>query len=213
MPIMAKTSRAIEAQPVNDSYGSLAGTNDVEMVRVIPPRSGLRARIAGFQYLPGATAHTITVMPALAAAVVASEAAAAQAVLSVTNIPTSPFNSGLLAAADWLCVMDENGSWGGYKIASISGNDITVVVSVGEAGASGFSEKIPKDGTVYFHFASGDHPNRQFLTVASTLFTINGENSAGGSALGDNEPILIHSPNTTNAGNLKWVNFVYVGGV
>lgn len=187
---------------INDCYGSLTQTAGTAITRVIPPREGARACVGNFKYVPAATAHTITMMVVLAEVTVISEAAASQAVVSLSAIPTAADGS-ILAANDYLILQYEDGSWNAHLVSSLSGTAVTVGTS--------FSQKIPKSSRAFFMGAPADHTSRQFLTIASTAYDFVASDfriRAATSAL-PNQPILVHSNNATNAGNLHHLSYYY----
>jgi len=190
-----------DAAPVNDAYGSLTQTAGTAIVRVVPPRSGLRARVSALTYTAGTTAHTVYVMPAVDEGTVTSDAAAAQAVVAV-NKTFANFDGSVAAASDYLTTQDEDGTWNSHVVSSVSGLNITV--------SANFAKKVVKGTKIFFHGASSDHTDRGFLVDASTTASFGGNEWAGcGTAYKNGQTILVYSANGTAAGNLKTLSYVF----
>lgn len=197
---------AVLAEPVADGYGTITAAINTVITRVCPPKKGFYSRVNGLQYDNGATEHTLTMMVMIKKVKVASEAAKTQAVLVVDALPTN-YDGSAFAADDWLIVVDELGIYGAYKIASVSGLSITITTSVGSAGASGFVNKIPKGAFVWLMGAPADHSTRQYKMKASAVTTFPESRSGYCTSPGQNEPLLIHSDNTTAAAKWTYLNF------
>ena len=191
----------VMGNPVNDCYGSLTAAIATEITRIIPPHSEGRACVGNFAYLPAGTAHLLTIMVTVEETIVSSDAAASQAVVPFANLPES-YDGGQIAAGDWVILQHEDGTYGAYKVSSLSGKNVTM--------SSNLTMKVLQNSKVFFMGAPGDHVNRQFQTVANTLFTFIASDfriRAGTSKKGT--PILFHSPNGTAAGSLQYLSYYY----
>lgn len=204
MPAYLSSRLAYNDQPVNDCYGNKTASLDVPITRVIPPRTGARAKVASWRYTAAGTAHTLTMMPALDSAKVATEAAVSATTLTVDDQLVG-LDGGVIAAADWIVVQLEDGTWVTATVSSVSGNIITV------AAAFSATKKVLKNSKVYFMGAPADHTDRQFVLTASTSTEFIGSDLrvCSGTAAMNDEPLLVHVDNITAAGNLRWVAYVY----
>ena len=119
MPGMAKKGTGESTVWLNDCYGSLAQTAGTIISRLVPPNPGLRSMVLAIDYLPAATAHTITILTSQAKTTISTDAASGQADIVLTQMP-SLFNGGLTAANDYVVVRHEDYTWGTYVISSIS---------------------------------------------------------------------------------------------
>lgn len=202
MPILStSTGSATTGVPVNDAYGSKTETAGTAILRVIPPRAGHRAWVSGFLYRPGATAHTVTFLTAVAVTTATEAAESGQAVLKLASLNYAPDGSAV-ANTDYFVVQHSDGTYDAYLYSSASGLSVTM--------ATNLSADVAAGATVWYMAAPGDHANRQYLTVASADFSATGsEKTRIATARANGEPILVHVDNATNAGNLKWVAYSY----
>lgn len=191
----------VVGNPVNDCYGSLTAAIATEITRIIPPHPTARACVGSWSYLPAGTAHLLTLMVTVAETIATSEAAAGQAVVAFGSLPDS-YDGGQIAANDWVIMQHEDGTYGAYKVSSISGKNVTM--------SSNLTKKVLINTKIYFMGAPGDHVNRQFQTVASTQYKFDASDFRVRAATGrTGTPILFHSPNATAAGTLQHLNYYY----
>ena len=202
----AVTAAAAVAETPGDGYGSQTQTAGTEILRVCPPKAGRFTRVHAWVYDNGATAHTLTLMVPLDKTQVASDAAAGQAVIKLKKAPVDA-SGNKIAANDYIVVKDENGIFGVYKVASVSGTSVTITASIGAADGSGFVNKILADSAVWFFGTTADHDKRNFTMKASAVTTM--PDAINGWATSPNkfEPIVVHSNNATNAGILVGVSY------
>jgi len=193
---------SLSATFVNDAYGSKTETADTVILRVVPARVGARATVLSWAYKSGTTAHTLTFLTCMDETTVSSDAASGQAVVNVARVPTAGDGS-LLAANDFAVLQHEDGTWGGYKVSSISGLAVTFTGNL--------TAKVLKGTKFFFHAAPGDHSDRAVSTVASTEHIFGGGDSrhVACAATKKGQPILIHSNNATAAGVLRWLGYGY----
>lgn len=201
----AEGGRSASSTP-GDGYGSKTTSAGTEFMRVAPPKAGAYTRINSLIYEAGATAHTVTMMVPIRKVKVATDAAAGQAVIRLSAVPVD-LDGNKIAANDFLVVKDEAGIFGAYKVASVSGNSITITTSVGSADGSGFVNKVLANSAVWFYGATGDHPDRQITMKASTITTLPDAANGWATTSGRFEPIIVHSNNATNAGTLVAVSY------
>lgn len=191
-------------QPVNGVFGNRTQTAGTEILRVISPRENARAKIASWRYTAAATAHTLTFMTAQDVAAAAMDVAATATAIT-TDTPLTGLDGGIVAANDFIITQLENGGWVVAKVSSVSGLTITV--------AAQFSAtlKVLKDARVFLMGAIADHTDRQFAIPANTTVEFKGKDLrvCACTAAMDNEPILAHSANATDAGALNWMAYVY----
>lgn len=205
IPVSTSTGTAAGV-PIGDGFMSKTETAGTAITRVVPARGGEWGFVTGFNYRPAATAHTLTFLTEQSRTTVATEAAAAGATITVNGLPDA-FDDAVLANTDWLVVVDEFGYQLAYLISSVAGS----VITVGTPAA--LTTKLLAGSIVYLMGTPADHANRQFLTVASADNPFYGNKdmrAATSSRTGS--PILVHSDNATNAGNLKWLSYSYTYG-
>lgn len=195
-------SGALTGNPVNDAYGTKTAAFDTEFTRLIPPRAGFRARASGAIYTAGTTAHTLSFMNVLGSTTVSTDAAAAQAVVAFTALPTAPDGS-VIAAGDWVVLQQEDSTWVAHKVSSLSGLNVTMTANL--------AKKVKANTTVFFLGAPADHADRQYTVLASQTLNLVGSDTRLGlaTAAADGQPILVHSNNVTAAGYLQWLGFTY----
>lgn len=205
MPVITESGMVggvLTGEFLNDCYGSLTQTAGTVITRTIPPNSGGRACIGWLSYDCSTTAHTLTVMVAMSEVAASSEAASGQAVVNLSSIPTA-FDGSILAANDFMIVQHEDGSWNEYKVSSLSGLAVTF--------SSNLTGKVLKSSRIFFMGAPADHTTRRFTMKASTITTLVGGDFRihfGASTL-PNQPLLVHSDNSTAAGTLTGLAYYY----
>lgn len=195
--------------PTGDGYGSKTLSLGVPIVLVCPPKAGKYTRLDYIQYLPAGTAHTITAMVTLFSTSVATDVALNGTTITGKQPLSATEAGGAAAAGDWIVTIDQNGKYVVYQIASVTGavNTITTTSDYGDANGTGVSSIIEQDAPLYFMGAPGNHSKRQFLTVASTLFTVAPPLGGIATATRKNQPILVHSDNATAAGSFKAITY------
>lgn len=218
-PSAVRLARTTAGVFIGDSVTGVTAAGGTPFHTPCPPRAGARARITIVKYINGATAHTLTMMPALCRTLVAADALGAGTVVSVQSLPTYPDGT-LPAAGDFFVVQHDNGDWRSHEISSISGFSITAsaafpAVNLG-GGISAFRSgsfisplhlpPIPTTGQLFFHGAPADHPDKQFAMSVSNSPPNDLYNSQGGwcKSLLNGDPIVMHSNNATNAGVLTF---------
>lgn len=202
MPLSV-TTPGTDLTPINDCYGSQTVAFGTAMLRLVPPGPATaRACVGTYGYTPAGTAHTMTMMPAISLVSCSTDAAAAQAVISLTQNPTA-FDGTIIAANDFISFQNEDGSYSYGKVSSVSGLNITLTASL--------SKKVLKNAPVWFHGAPSDHTDRAFTMNASILNTFVGGDFRlrACSALAKGEPILVHVDNVTATGVWNWLGYYY----
>lgn len=218
-PSAVKLARTSAGVFIGDSVTGVTAAGGTPFHTPVPPRAGARAKITIVKYINGATAHVLTMMPALARTFVMADALGAGTVVSVQALPTYPDGT-LPAAGDFIVVQHDNGDWRSHEIGSISGFSITVTAAFPAVAAGGgisaprtgsfvqplHLPPIPLTGQLFFMGAAADHPDKQFAMTAANSPPNDLYNSTGGwcKSLLNGDPILMHSNNATNAGVLTF---------
>jgi hypothetical protein len=191
-------------EPLNDSYMSLTQTAGTEITRLVWPRKNCWSKVGFALYTAGATAHTLSFCPTVGDELFCTEKAeSGQAVLKVNKLNTDP-SGGAVANTDWFSVQHEDGTYGEYKVSSVSGFAITFTGNL--------SKDVLTKARVFYHAAPADHAtNRAFLTTASVDNTLPGDGQRAQACISTQKdhPILVVSNNATNAGNLRMLSFSY----
>lgn len=186
--------------PPPGAYGSLTQTAGTPIIRPIPPRSKKRARVDSFFYKAGANAHILTVMPALRIVTLVVQANSGQKDITLPTMPTLP-SGDVLANTDYITYRLQDGSWTWSKIASISGNVLTLVDNI--------LQNIITGRRIFIHGSAADHVNRQFSCPATTEMRVGAGDGDCGSADDMNESILVIVDNVTAAGTLFQLAYSY----
>jgi hypothetical protein len=197
------TSRSSSVTPVYDSpadgYGSSTVAFGTEITRIATPKDGYRTQVNGFSYLAAGTAHTLTLMVTAAVKTVAATALTGQAVIALDSLPVS-LDGGTVAADDWFVLEHADGTFGAYKVSSVSSPRVTMTANL---------SKVVKSGSrAYFMGAPADHADRQFACAASTRLTFQGVPLATTTDV--EHAILAHSNNATATGVLEFLTYGHV---
>lgn len=218
-PSAVRLARTTAGVFIGDSIAGVTAAGGTPFHTPVPPRAGARAKVTIVKYINGATAHVLTMMPALARTMVAADALGAQTVVSVQALPTYPDGT-LPAAGDFIVVQHDNGDWRSHEIASIAGFSLTVTAAFPAVNAGGgvsafrsgnfiqplHLPPIATTGQLFFMGAVADHPDKQYAMSASNSPPNDLYNSTGGwcKSLLNGDPILMHSNNATNPGVLNF---------
>lgn len=191
-------------------------TADTIIADVIPPKSGLYTVLNTVAYTNSSTAHTLTVMRSQGSTTTTAAAAASQAVINVASLSLAKDMAGNslaedLAANDFLVIAHSDGTYGVYKISSISSLAITLTSNLTQAVASG--------AIVYGMYELGRTTgikHLQFtLPASATTYLPNNPSGNGSGELGIaqskgvSEPLVVHSGNATAAGKLLYAQASY----
>lgn len=186
-------------KPVNDTFGYLTQAANTPIVRAIPPCQDARTVVGSFRYRPTTTAHLLTIMVSQSDTVVTSDAAVGATTINVGGVMNG-FDGSAITANDYIIVQYEDGTWGAILVTSFAGTTITVPA---------LAQKILKNSKVFLMGVAADHPNRQFNTLASTVYDfVSGDFRVRAATSSKKEsPLLFYSPNSTNAGFLEFLNY------
>jgi len=194
-------------QPNHDCYGSQSVAFGTNMTRLIPPKSGMHSCVGTQRYEAAGTAHNMTVMPAIKELYVTEDQAAAGTTLKLNDAPTD-YNGGAAASGDWISVQHQDGSYGEYKVSSISALTITItaLTKAVKAGARFFFHGTPG--------SAGDHSASNFTMKASTITElVAGDFRNTNGTGGKDKPILIVVDNATATGTWYKCAYFYDPGV
>lgn len=189
----------------------LTQTAGTEILQVIEPSmKGAKARITGIIYTAAATAHTLSLMKALNKTTTTTAKVATDTTLVLT---VATFLNQTLAASDYVVVKHTDGTYGAYKISGISGTTITI---------NALSADVAAGQPVWMMGSISEAEHCQILTIASVMnqfrdaisgLCVTGYRSVYSGTVyqrsGNDDPILVHSGNATNAGVLESVSGYY----
>jgi hypothetical protein len=170
--------------------------------------NGKRVAVIGLDYLPAATAHTLTFLEAIGKTstvtgcrtTTSGANAAGQAVLNVTDAPTDTAGNAT-AANDVIAYQLPNGTWEFNTVSSLSTKAITLGTNIATAPSAG--------AKVLIFGVAGDRANFTLGTVASTLLQFNGDHPVY-VAKNMSDPVVFQSNNGTNAGFLHNMLAAYI---
>ena len=202
--------RLLVGRKNNGKNTQTAGTIITSVIRPDPSGRG-KSVITALSYLPGSTAHTLTVMRPQGSTLVTSAAAASQADIVLDSISLAKDYLGVslaenLAANDFIVVKHTDGTYGVYKISSIATLTLTLTANLAKAVAA--------DSQVWGLYEVGRTLGIEhtiFPTVASTLFAPAVDPSVGlAESFKVGEPLVLHSDNATAAGVLNYLSAAYL---
>lgn len=190
----------------------LTATAGTAITGLIPPRRGAFTRLCRILFRPGATAHTVTMLKALGQTTLAVAAAASATSITISADPGTGSPSGNLANSDWICVELDDGSFFLSAISSLS----TLTMTVGALPAAAAA-----GNRVWTFGVPGDHASSQttakpnpitgssFLSTASVMNDWGDAGAGICQSLNQDEPMMVHSNNATNAGTIEQVSAAY----
>ena len=195
--------------------GSFTQTAGTVITAVIPPGgAGAKTRLTKLVYTSGSTAHSLNVMKSQHKALTTAAAAASQADIVLDDVSTINEADGgttteTLAANDWVVVKHTDGTYGEYKVSSVSSLTVTLTSNLVKAVDSGapvwkmYEPSRPASGK---GFAA-----QVFKPPVSATTSIGSEHSfaAVAESPDDNQPLLIHSDNGTAAGTILLASGIY----
>lgn len=190
------------------SLGNKTDTAGTAFYGAIPPRAGSYTRVLRCTYTSGATPHALQFLLAQGKTVTTAATSSGGTTLtlsSVTLAKDAAFADEDLAANDFVVVQHVDGTWGAYKISSISGKVITI---------NALAKAVANGAVVYgmYEISRTAHKEAvQLRTVASVTHVFETMDPAGGiaSSHGTNEPLMYYSDNTANAGFINQLTAVY----
>lgn len=192
--------------PVNNCIPYQTQTAGTRIRAVIPPRDGVRAKAWAFGHRQAATQHTLTFMTGWKQISVVADAAAGQAIVLFSEIPSDPTGAAM-AAGDVFVLRHSDMSWDDYQVSSISSNAVTMTANL--------SQQVLAGSKAFYMGAPGDYAGiSQFIFAASTTREIGGgdERRLVAVAAADGWPIVFDSDNSTNAGFLEYIQYGYTFG-
>lgn len=192
-----------------DGVGAVTATAGTRIRKILGGVGGLFTHLLGFQYTPGATTHTGTVMRDASGAKAASALAAAGTALVVDTALTDG-DGNAIAANDVLAIKLNTGEW---HLSTISAwNSGTKTATLNTAIPTGKS--VLKGAPVFCYGVEGDtwHSDRTFtLTTGATRTFPNTDVGDVSLTRGRSPgaPLIFSSDNATNAGTLIYANVFY----
>lgn len=216
-------------------YGisNATAANGTAFTRVVPPRSGLQTVIDSLKYAAGNTAHTLTLLKPIANGTtlgvsqpfaLASRANSAESANTANTITLRSAlgpTGNLLAANDMVAVRESDGITRVFTVEALTNSNLTI-----RFVGAGFTTGVSTDAKVWMLGLVGDTdprtglPHQQFAAAATVAGgdlanagAVNWSNPNGfgiSATIGQDEPIVFYSPNTTNAGILGLLTFGHV---
>lgn len=190
--------------------GAVTATAGTAFYGAIPPKAGAYSRVLRCTYLSGGTVHTLQFLRSQGQTVTTAGTASNGTTLTLASITLAKDQHGVslaedLAANDYVVVQHTDGSWGAYKISSVSGLVITI---------NNLAKAVDSGAVVHGMYEisrTTGHPSIQLLTVASTAYTFETVDPVGGiaSSAGTNEPLMYYSNNATAAGFINQLTAIY----
>jgi len=202
MAVLATDNGSLTGNPINDCYGSITQAAGTAIVRVLPPRLGLRTCLGNFRYVTGTTAHIFTPMVVLDTVGVGStDVAVGATTVTLTRNPTAPDGT-IIAAGDYVVMQYADGSWNSFLISGLSGLVITIPAT---------TQLIRANSAVFYFGAPADHASRNWTMPASTTYDFSAGDFRirGATSAMNNQPILIVVNNITNAGTLHHTAYYF----
>lgn len=191
------------ATAAGDGLGTITRTAGVPLTKLFPPAKGKLTRLTSYDYKSAATAHTLAAMVPLGdvTPTLTQDVAVGGSVLYVTDLVTDSGGSDP-ASGDWIAVRDSAGTMRHFQVASFDkptkAFTITVTQYYGDANGTGVPVGLPTGNKLWFFGSpTADHPNRQFITEASTRITKPMASYA--TTPKTYQPMIVYSSNATNA--------------
>lgn len=195
-------------------FGNTANANTRIQIP-IPNHPQGRTLLTSLAYTPGATTHTLTLMrPQSDFVIVASPAAASQAVVVLSKDPGLGTQAGALAANDLLVLQNDDGSLFVGKVSSVAAGangqiSVTLTVSLSVALAGIGNNKVWDYGVV------GDKDNKSGLVYGTVTLTngsttkLNLDSNFEFASWGYDQPLLLDVDNATNAGAYNEIHWAH----
>lgn len=199
--------------------GTLTESADTAIVGLIPPNSVGKTVLSTLTYKCGSTAHTLSFLRSQGATTTSASAAASQADIVLTSVQPALNIAGdslaeTLAANDYLCIKHSDGTYGAYKVSSVSGYTVTL--------SSNLTKAVSANAPVWAFYEVArtlGTPSIQVLVPTASAVNIfpgggatppamEGEIGIA-SSLNRNEPIMIQSNNATAQGWIIAATAIY----
>lgn len=185
-----------------------AGTEILQLIE--PSMKGARTRITNLVYTSLGTAHTISILKALARTTVTEAEDAASTELKVAS---AAFLNQTLAANDYVVVRHTDGTFGAYKVSAVAGVTTLTIPALSAAVGVG--------ALVWVMGAIGEAEHNQIAPPVSAQtryadphgIAVTGYRSVYSSTVyqrsGNDDPLLVHSGNATAAGVFESISGFY----
>jgi len=187
----------IDGFVVKDYHTELADTAIVEQIL---GRDNARLALIGFEYVAGATAHTMSIMyPGGTRTTASAAAAASQKDVVCADAPCDPAGNPV-ASGDIVAYKIANGSWEFNVVDSLATKTITFTTNL--------SAIVPEGSPIRIFGVVGDGACLNIALPANTTTEKHGSIYAVAPTSGD--PLYVSIDNATNAGKLNHMLFAYI---
>ena len=187
------------------SFGALTQAAGTPIVRVAPPRKNRYTRVSTLGYTCGATQHVISFLTVLDTVATAQAYASGATAIKLSAAPTTKTP----VAGDYVTVQFSDRSTFTTTVASWNAGTLTVTLSAGVTDSTPGNSTLglAAGANVWFHGQASDHTANETLNaLISGYRSYTADVSVGlVTSKNFNEPIVVYSPNTTNAGVLEQV--------
>lgn len=185
-------------------FFKLSQTAGTVIVQTIPARKNRYIRVTSLDYLPAATAHQLTSMVVRATTSLSiAYAAGLTSLVLVDDLNTLGVT---VMAGDYICIQyPDNVRTFTTTVSSYTAGTKTLVI-VDNTPTGGLAA----GAAVWYLGAPADHTGRHLDTVASTYLSRRASIYDGiFSTPNKYEPMILYSPNGTNAGAFDLINGIY----
>lgn len=206
------------------TYGNKTASLNVAAIQPVEPMRNAYAIVTGFQYTPTNTAHTVTIMRPMGAALLSAAVAAGDTTCTLASNPGTYTNkataNNVIATGDWFMIQLNDGTFYTPVAAAATSTASNTTVSSLTLTLAAFPYAASAGNIVWWFGIAADtnpadnlaHP--KFLTpTANTAMALGNTVDAGiaglVSSFGKSEPLLLHSNNATGAGQFDYVNVAY----
>lgn len=182
-----------------DGRGKQTQVAGTAITEFYPPKKGQRTVLTRFNYTPGATSHTGTVMRQLGKTTLNAAAAASQAAVVLKTDP------GSIAANDIVVLRCSDGSW---FLTTVSARTVNGDGTVSVTLAANLPVKGESGADVLFFGVVGDHTTGTYPLPTGSTTDVN-EPDNGIASGGQDEGLILRVDNITAAGVLNFSRFGY----
>ena len=192
-----------------DGLGTITRTAGVPLTKLLLPAKDKLTRLTSYDYKSAATAHTLAAMVPLGDVMptVTQDVAVNGTVIYISD-PIFDSTGNAPASGDWIAVRGGDGVLMHFQVASYALKAITITGTqyYGDANGTGVPVAIPTGNLVWFFGSpTADHPNRQFITEASTRLIK--AVAAYSTTPKTYQPMIVYSSNATNAATVFEVTY------
>ncbi len=188
------------------SFGYKTEAAATAIVRNIAGKPGYRIAIRAFAFTCGATATTVYFMRSQGSTTLVAVAASGASELALTAQPVTDVTNDL-AASDYVCVVQDNGTYHFSKVFSVVGFTVISLCTV-TTGAAAIGQPVYDLGA-FGDTAAGGAPCPYLLTVSVQT----SEEIDGGIIYGSSKgsPMIVyHANDAAAAGKINYVTVDYI---